>query len=948
MVVRSVRVLAAVLAVLMLVVAGVTAVPGVAMAVQGLPTRTTSPATVDTAGVSSASPDAGGVEKGRLGGADRVATSVEISKAAFPEGSQVVYLARRDILADALASGMLTDGPVLLVPSCRGVPSVVTGEIARLDPAKVVALGGEGAVCQDSLDQAAQGREADRLAGKNRYQTAVAISQYVFPAGPVAEVYIANAADSPDAVAGGVLTAGPVLLVPNERATPSVVTAEIERLAPRRVVALGGPIALDEGTLTDAAGGRAMDRLAGENRYETAVAVGSFQFNGPAPVAYVARGDVFVDAVAAGVLTDGPVFLLSATCGEVPPAVRQALGELAPTTVVALGGQSAVCEASLDAALAAVPVSETPVVVAPGLEVLTDQELTQVESFDPQTGTIVLGGGAPTVAAISEGDVVVAGYSEAVPQGFLRRVEAVSLPDDGFVLATSEASLPEAVAHTNGLVGGEPVLLASYVEPAEGVEVVDGIVPQGQRAIQPEALAPDAVEVNLEHTLALNRSFSATTGGANFTGSGSVDLDARVTVGGTLTADADIGWFTLKELLLKAGPTAKASAGATVSGSLKGEANPALGKVTRFWTFPVGPVPVVLVETADLSINATLSTDTSLSVSTGIEASSVVGVHYKDGALKPLLESSGTATAPQATGTAAGSVGLDVGPAVQIKAYGIAGLKGKTGPWAQASFTSDETNPLSCRLEAGLRASLAAVAGIDILGLKAQIEKRHEETLTLFDEEVCEPPTDDVVGDGVTVINEDLTGSPNQWGKVDGFVPGESTWVLSTGLIQDTVGAPSFFASTELGTTGDAELSALAGAPTYDAVAFSVTVVPDGETLNVRYAFASEEYPEYVGSLYNDVMAVLVDGTNCALVPGTTTPVAINTVNHLTNSELYVDNSTGAAGYGTTMDGLTTPLTCSRAVTPGVPVTIKIVVADTSDAVYDSAVALLDGGIWSE
>jgi hypothetical protein len=47
------------------------------------------------------------------------------------------------------------------------------------------------------------------------------------------------------------------------------------------------------------------------------------------------------------------------------------------------------------------------------------------------------------------------------------------------------------------------------------------------------------------------------------------------------------------------------------------------------------------------------------------------------------------------------------------------------------------------------------------------------------------------------------------------------------------------------------------------------------------------------------------------------------------------------------MDGITTPFTCSVPVTPGQPVTIKIAVADASDGIYDSAVALLDGGIWS-
>lgn len=211
-----------------------------------------------------------------------------------------------------------------------------------------------------------------------------------------------------------------------------------------------------------------------------------------------------------------------------------------------------------------------------------------------------------------------------------------------------------------------------------------------------------------------------------------------------------------------------------------------------------------------------------------------------------------------------------------------------------------------------------------------------------------ETPTDDVVGDGVSVISDDLIGSSDQWGKVEGFVPGENTWVLSTGRIQDAVGEPDFFASTDLGGAGDTGLSGLSGFTTYDAAAFSVTVVPNGQTLKVRYAFASEEYPEFVGSSFNDVMAVFVDGQNCALIPGTQTPVSINTVNAESNAQYYVDNTLGAAGYGTTMDGLTTPLTCSVLVTPGEPVTIKIAVADASDHIYDSAVALVDGGIWSE
>lgn len=95
-------------------------------------------------------------------------------------------------------------------------------------------------------------------------------------------------------------------------------------------------------------------------------------------------------------------------------------------------------------------------------------------------------------------------------------------------------------------------------------------------------------------------------------------------------------------------------------------------------------------------------------------------------------------------------------------------------------------------------------------------------------------------------------------------------------------------------------------------------------------------------------MAVFVNGKNCALVPGSDTPVSINTINHLTNSQYYVDNSTGASGYNTSYDGITTPLECSVRVTPGVPVTVRVAVADASDNIYDSAIALVDNGIWSD
>lgn len=205
-----------------------------------------------------------------------------------------------------------------------------------------------------------------------------------------------------------------------------------------------------------------------------------------------------------------------------------------------------------------------------------------------------------------------------------------------------------------------------------------------------------------------------------------------------------------------------------------------------------------------------------------------------------------------------------------------------------------------------------------------------------------------LLGSGVSKVSDGTTGSADQWGHVDGFVPGKKTWVLSTGLVADAVGTPDQFASTDLGLPGDPDLTALAGYPTHDAASYQVTLIPKNSTLHVRYVFASEEYPQFVGSQYNDVMAVYVNGKNCAFVPGTTEPVSVNTINYKTNSQYFVDNTTGANGYHTTMNGLTVPLTCSVPVTPGQQVTVRVAVADTSDGIYDSAIALVDGGIWTD
>ena len=205
---------------------------------------------------------------------------------------------------------------------------------------------------------------------------------------------------------------------------------------------------------------------------------------------------------------------------------------------------------------------------------------------------------------------------------------------------------------------------------------------------------------------------------------------------------------------------------------------------------------------------------------------------------------------------------------------------------------------------------------------------------------------DDLEGDGVQVTNPETNEDSGGTGRVPGLFDGNDAWVLSTGSIGDVPGGDSSFqASTDRGVPGNAMLESLGGFPTYDATFVSMDVTPAGNRLRIEYLFATEEYPEWIGTGFNDVMGIFVNGENCATVPGTSEAVSVNTINDQVNSEYFVDNL--GSQVPTVMNGLTVPLTCTVPVTPGVPVEVLIGVADSSDGVLDSAVALVDGGISS-
>lgn len=221
-----------------------------------------------------------------------------------------------------------------------------------------------------------------------------------------------------------------------------------------------------------------------------------------------------------------------------------------------------------------------------------------------------------------------------------------------------------------------------------------------------------------------------------------------------------------------------------------------------------------------------------------------------------------------------------------------------------------------------------------------------------------------IVGAGVTISNVNLDCGTNAAGL---FASGNTTNIgldngilLTTGLATDAIG-PNSAGNTSFdnGNGSDPDLAAISNWNLNDACALSFDFVATSDMITVQYVFASEEYEEYVCSVYNDLFAFFVNGPipgggnysnqNVALIPGTNLPVAINTVNQgspgtfgtLGNcqstaySSLYVSNNNGTT---IEYDGFTVVLTSEVAIVPGQTYSFKFVIADVSDANLDSGV----------
>lgn len=239
----------------------------------------------------------------RIAGNNRYETAVKVSQTGWTTANTVI-LARGDDYADALAGVPLAhqlNAPILLTQTESIVPATIA-EISRLKAQRVILLGGHGAISDNVMRELkSQGLNVERIQGRDRYETAAHIAEYMAREGAFDTAFVAVGTNFADALAASSYAAvreQPILLTATN-SLPQATKNAIADLGIKNTVVCGGPAVVSNSVFSQLPYPK---RIYGDNRYLTALELAKeFMPEGTKHV-YVATGLNFPDAIAGGVL----------------------------------------------------------------------------------------------------------------------------------------------------------------------------------------------------------------------------------------------------------------------------------------------------------------------------------------------------------------------------------------------------------------------------------------------------------------------------------------------------------------------------------------------------------------------------------------------------------------------------------------------------------------------
>ena len=235
----------------------------------------------------------------RLSGLTRIDTAIAISQEGWPQSADTVIVTRDDLYPDALTGTPLSkklDAPILFTNRLTLSPATAT-ELTRLDPKKVIILGGTVAVSSEIENELKRKYVVQRIGGYDMYETAKKIAEEL---GYKGKVVIATGEDFHDALIAAPLAAnkGIPMLLTEKEGLPSYTKDALKFIAPSEIIVVGNSDMVSDSVMNELMNAK---RYSGNDYYQTAVVVAE-NFEADASKIFFATGRDFPDALAGSAL----------------------------------------------------------------------------------------------------------------------------------------------------------------------------------------------------------------------------------------------------------------------------------------------------------------------------------------------------------------------------------------------------------------------------------------------------------------------------------------------------------------------------------------------------------------------------------------------------------------------------------------------------------------------
>jgi hypothetical protein len=544
-----------------------------------------------------------------------------------------------------------------------------------------------------------------------------------------------------------------------------------------------------------------------------------------------------------------------------------------------------------------------PTVVSSAARVLRAHDIKDFSapSADEPTGTIVLTRKAP------EGTVLAAGVTPETPYGALVAVLSARRTSAGWEHTVRIAGIQEAV------------LRGEYDVPIDTTVPIQGRLGAG----------------------ASRRGSGSTSSGCTGSMEAGAELTGDANLNGSFSGGvADWKWYKpwkanpYVQMGMSIDATVNARAWAKAKGSCTTGEKTLYNQNLTVIAFAIGPIPVVLVPHLDIGAGASITASGRLELAGGVRADAGASIRVS---LRKAPELTGSGPTFDGWSSfdmkASASAEAHVTGRLTILAYGVA------GPYAQARVAVIGNADSAASPWWHIDAEGSAAAGVRVGNLCfsflgcLKLEAGKELVKQTWRLAQADGPRPKAVEQAAVLEGLNATVSPTVRAPfpdtvaTSWFVPG---YTMTTGVAAQLPGAVGEVASWVRADPPDSYGNYL-----HDVVRTDLEVTPELNRLRIPWIFGTEESPDS----YKDTAAILVNGTNCALIGG----------HEITSHDATVANTGQLA---TRYNWVTPQQHCDLAVTPGVPVKIQLVVAESPDdqvsgGRFDSAIVIGEGGISS-